>query len=298
VNAVDCASTTIAAMKLGVIVSPAAGWTYDEIRDLVQAAERSGFHSFWVSDHFFGGTGAPDRNCLEAWTLLAGLARETERIRLGTLVTGVQYRNPALLAKIAAGIDHMSNGRMEFGIGAGWKEEEYRAYGYDFPPAGIRVEQLREALEITLRLWQEDRATYRGKHYRIHDAVCAPKPVQRPHPPIWIGGAKARVMRLAARYADAFDLGRHGAGGADLTPEEMRDAFAELATYERATRRAKRLLRSHWSSSTLDGDGRALVEKIRAYEASGLDNYLCAFPKDSANEMIVRSRERLVPAFA
>jgi hypothetical protein len=147
------------------------------------------------------------------------------------------------------------------------------------------------------RLWREDRATFHGKHYRLDAAVSAPKPVQKPHPPIWIGGAKERVMRLAVRYADAFDLGRHGEGGADLEPEEMAEAFRELSDYERSAKRSRPLARSHWSPSTLDGDGRALVEKIRAYAAVGLDHYLCAFPKDAAAEMIRRAGERLVPAF-
>ena len=270
-----------------------------EMRDLARGAEASGFDSFWVSDHFFGGPGGtPDRNCLEAWTLLAALARDTERIRLGVLVAAVQYRNPALQAKVAATVDHISGGRLEFGIGAGWKEDEYRAYGYNFPSPGDRVDQLREGLEITRRLWTDDRASYQGKHYQIHDAVCAPKPTQRPRPPIWIGGAGPRVMRLAARYADGFDLGKHGSGGADLTAEEMAGAFRDLAEMERAAKRSQPLMRSHWSSSTLDGDGAALIDKIERYEDAGLDQYLCAFPKERAAEMIERSRVRLVPAFA
>jgi len=286
-------------VNLGVIISPGAGWSYMEICDLAQSAERSGFDSFWVSDHFFGGPGGtPDRNCLEAWTLLAALARDTTKIRLGVLVAAIQYRNPALQAKIAAGVDHMSSGRLEFGVGAGWKEDEYRAYGYDFPSPGDRVEQLRDGLEITRRLWQDDRATYHGKHYRIDDAVCAPKPTQRPRPPIWIGGAGPRVMRLAARYADGFDLGKRGAGGADLTPEEMAASFNELEAVEQTVKRDARLRRSHWCASTLEGDGRLLIDKIRAYAGAGLDQYLCAFPKERATEMTERSRERLIPAFA
>ena len=286
-------------MKLGVVISPSAGWSYTEICEVARDAEKSGFSSFWVSDHFFGGPGGtPDRNCLEAWTLLAALARDTTTIRLGVLVAAIQYRNPALQAKIAAGVDHMSGGRLEFGVGAGWKEDEYRAYGYDFLSPGDRVEQLRDGLEITRRLWQDDRATYHGKHYRIDDAVCAPKPTQRPRPPIWIGGAGPRVMRLAARYADGFDLGRHGAGGADLTPAEMAASFKELETIEGTAKRERRLQRSHWCASALEDDGKALVAKISAYGNGGLDQYLCAFPKERATEMIQRSRERLIPAFA
>jgi F420-dependent oxidoreductase-like protein len=286
-------------MKLGVIVSPAAGWSYSQLQDLARAAEKSGFASFWVSDHFFGGPGGtPDRNCLEAWTLLAALARDTTKIRLGVLVAAVQYRNPALQAKMAASVDHISGGRLEFGVGAGWKEDEYRAYGYDFPAPGDRVDQLREGLEITRRLWQDDRATYHGKHYRIDDAVCAPKPTQRPRPPIWIGGAGPRVMRLAVRYADGFDLGKHGAGGADLTPDEMAASFGELEAAELAAKREQRLERSHWCASTLDGDGKPLLDKIRAYGRAGLDQYLCAFPRERAAEMVERSRDVLIPAFA
>src|SRR5712692_3533644 len=286
-------------MKLGVIISPAAGWSYAEICDLAQGAEESGFDSFWVSDHFFGGPGGtPDRNCLEAWTLLAALARDTTKIRLGVLVAAIQYRNPALQAKIAAGVDHMSGGRLEFGVGAGWKEAEYRAYAYDFAPPGERVEQLKDGLEITRRLWSEERATYHGKHYRVDDAVCAPKPTQRPRPPIWVGGEGPRVMRLAARYADGFDLGKHGPGGADLTNEEMGASFRELEAAERTAKRERRLERSHWSSSMLEGDGKALIDKIRAYAGVGLDQYLCAFPKEHAAEMIERSRRQLIPAFS
>ena len=286
-------------MKLGVVISPAAGWSYTEICDLALSAEKSGFDSFWVSDHFFGGAvGTPDQNCLEAWTLLAALARDTTRIRLGVLVAAIQYRNPALQAKMAAGVDHLSGGRLEFGVGAGWKEEEYRAYGYDFGSPGDRVEQLRDGLEITRRLWQDERATYHGKHYRIDDAVCAPKPTQKPRAPIWIGGVGPRVMRLAARYADGFDLGKHGAGGADLTPGEMAASFKELDAIERAEKRTERLQRSHWSTSTVEGDGKPLIDKIRSYAGVGLDQYLCAFPKERAKEMTERARERLIPAFA
>jgi alkanesulfonate monooxygenase SsuD/methylene tetrahydromethanopterin reductase-like flavin-dependent oxidoreductase (luciferase family) len=151
-------------------------------------------------------------------------------------------------------------------------------------------------LEITQRLWQDDRATYHGKHYRVDDAVCAPKPTQRPRPPIWIGGAGPRVMRLAARFADGFDLGKHGKDGADLTPAEMADAFRELGAIERTAKRERPLRRSHWSASTLEGDGKPLVDKIRAYAGAGLDQYLCAFPKERASEMIQRSRDLLIPA--
>lgn len=279
-------------MKLAVVFSPAAGHPYAELRDFAREAERVGIESFWISDHFFGGpVGVPDRDCLEAFTLLAALARETTRIRLGVLVAAAQYRNPALLAKIVAGIDQMSDGRFEFGIGAGWKAAEYRAYGYEFPSAGTRVEQLKDALEICRRMWTSDRATYHGKHYRIDDAVCAPKPAQRPHPPIWVGGSGPRVMRLAARYADGFDLGRHGAAGAPLSEEEMTTALAEMRRVCEEARRGRPIALSHWVSAEFGSDAasqRPLFERISGYQRAGLDRLLLAFPRDHAGEMIQR----------
>ncbi|MEP6693229.1 MAG: TIGR03619 family F420-dependent LLM class oxidoreductase [Chloroflexota bacterium] len=280
-------------MKLAVIFSPAAGGhPYAELRDLAREAERAGLESFWVSDHLFGGTvGVPDKDCLEAWTLLAALARETTRIRLGVLVTAAQFRNPALLAKIVAGVDHMSDGRVEFGIGAGWKAEEYRAYGYDFASAGARVDQLKDTLEICRRLWTSERATYHGKRYRIDDAVCAPKPLQRPLP-IWVGGSGPRVMRLAARYADGFDLGRRGPGGTPLSAVEMATALAEVRKVCEDARRERPIALSHWMSADLGADDasrRQLHETIAGYERAGLDRLLLAFPRERAGEMIARA---------
>jgi len=279
-------------VKLAVIFSPAAGHPYAELRDFAREAERVGIESFWVSDHFFGGpVGVPDRDCLEAFTLLAALARETTRIRLGVLVAAAQYRNPALLAKIVAGVDQMSGGRFEFGIGAGWKAEEYSAYGYEFPSAGARVEQLKDTLEICRRMWTSDRATYHGKHYRIDDAVCAPKPAQHPHPPIWVGGSGPRVMRLAARYADGFDLGRHGPAGAPLSEEEMTAALAEVRSICEEARRDRPIALSHWVSTEFGAEEesqRLLFERISAYQRAGLDRLLLAFPRDHAGEMIRR----------
>ncbi len=277
-------------MKLATIVSPAAGWTYLELRDLARSAESVGFESFWVSDHFFGGEGVPDRDCLEAWTVLAALARDTTAIRLGCLVAAAQYRNPALLAKIVAGVDHMSGGRIEFGIGAGWKVNEYKAYGYDYLDPGPRVDQMIDAIEICRRLWTEERATYL-EHYRIENAVAAPKPVQRPYPPLWVGGAGPRVMRVAARLADGFDIGKRGPGGAVLTEDEMRTINAELDDACRATKRDRPLLRSHWSAAEVTDEEslRTLRDRIDAYARGGLDRYILAFPKERAPEMIQRT---------
>jgi len=192
-------------MDLGVQVEPQFGFSYADVVAIAREGESSHFRALWVSDHLFLGPDAVATDCLEAWTLLAALAIDTKKIRIGPMVTSQSYRNPALLAKIAAGVDHISGGRLEFGVGAGWKELEYRAYGYEYPEVPTRITQLVETLEICTRLWKEPRATYRGKHYRIEDALCSPKPLQTPLP-IWIGGTKPRVMRVAAKYANWFNM--------------------------------------------------------------------------------------------
>lgn len=145
---------------------------------------------------------------LECWTTLAALSSITSRIRLGTMVTCNSFRNPALLAKIAASSDVISGGRLEFGIGAGAQEAEHRAYGFPFPKPAVRTERLKEAVEIIKKMWTEKRVSYTGKYYRVEDAVCEPKPVQKPHPPITIGGGGEKLtLKVTAQYADRFDWG-------------------------------------------------------------------------------------------
>ena len=207
-------------MDLGVQIEPQFGFKFEDVLGIGNDADAAGFTRLWVSDHLFLGKDAVNVDCLEAWTLLAALAVRTDRIRIGPMVTAQSYRNPALLAKIAAAVDVLSRGRLDFGLGAGWKEIEYRAYGYDFPDAPTRVTQMIETLEICTRMWREDRATYHGKYYRIDDALCSPKPVQRPLP-IWIGGSKPRVMRAAAKYGDAFNITVSASAPTDL-PDRLR----------------------------------------------------------------------------
>ena len=211
-------------MDLGIQIEPQQGFSFGDILAAAEEAERVGLRAIWLSDHLFLNDASSGTNCLEAWSTLAAIAARTSVIRLGTMVTAQSYRNPALLAKIAAGVDHISGGRLEFGVGAGWKELEYRAYGFPFPPAATRVDQLVETLEICTRLWTEERATFEGKHYRVVDAQCAPKPVQRPLP-IWIGGRRPRVMRIAARWAQAFNWLPEGGFP---TPEATRAGMREL----------------------------------------------------------------------
>ena len=210
------------------------------MRDIARAAHTAGFSRLWVSDHLFLNPGSVAQDCLEAWTLLAALARDTEGIRIGPMVSCQSYRNPALLAKIAAGVDQMSGGRLDFGVGAGWKEVEYKAYGYEFPEAPVRVTQMVETLEICTRLWRDDKASYRGKYYRVDDAVCAPKPKQKPLP-IWIGGTMPRVMRIAAQWADWFNMsnpGQHEAGRLDTVRSGIEEACKRVGRDPATLRRS------------------------------------------------------------
>ena len=277
-------------MRLAVLVSPAAGWTYPEVRDLARDAEAAGFPTFWVSDHFFGGEGVPDRNCLEAWTLLAALARDTTTIRLGVLVSAHSYRNPAYLAKTVATVDHLSGGRIEFGLGAGWKENEYLAYGYEFPEPGIRVTQMRETLEICRRMWTQERATYEGKHYAVVDALCAPKPAQRPHPPITIGGSKPRIMRVAARYADVFNVGRLGTPPQVPTRAQLLELTEQLAETAASVGRTRPLAVSHWTPVETAGEREcdALAATARELAGLGVVEYQLAVPREGSRAVLER----------
>ena len=234
-------------MDLGVQIEPQLGFTFDDIVAIANDARAAGFTRLWVSDHLFYDADAVTTDCLEAWSLLAALAVKTEGIRIGAMVTCQSYRNPALLAKIAADVDVISGGRLEFGVGAGWKDFEYRAYGYPFPDGPTRVTQLIETLEICTRMWREKRATFHGKHYRIDDALCSPKPTQKPLP-IWIGGSKPRVMRAAARYASAFNFNL----GTSAQTETLKSAMFQMDEICRGAQRdPSTLLRSSFLMSTV-----------------------------------------------
>jgi F420-dependent oxidoreductase-like protein len=178
---------------------------FDRVVEQAKAAEEAGFDLVTVMDHLYqiGGVGSVDEPMLEGWLALAALARETNRVRLGTLVTGVTYRNPAMLAKEVTTLDTISGGRAILGIGAAWNDVEHEGYGYDFPPVGQRMDRLEEALAIIKAMFTEDRPSFHGTHYQIERALNVPKPVQPGGPPILIGGGgEQRTLKIAARYAD------------------------------------------------------------------------------------------------
>ena len=301
-------------MDLGIQIEPQFGFSYEDIVAIGKAGEKAGFTRLWLSDHLFLNAGAVRTDCLEAWTALAALARDLRTIRIGPMVSCQSYRNPALLAKMAAAVDVMSAGRLEFGVGAGWKELEYKAYGYEFPRAALRVDELVDTIEICVRMWTEEKASYSGKRYSIADAMCAPKPVQSPLP-IWIGGSKPRIFRVAAKYAHWMN---HTAG--DLTPDGIRvrqealdaacrdrkrdprslkrSAFltlivggtprdVETLVGEAAAR--ARLTPDQWRAArpgAIVGMPQDAIERLREYAKIGIEHVNAIFPYTREREMV------------
>jgi F420-dependent oxidoreductase-like protein len=182
----------------------------DSLKNLITKAENSGFDSFWVMDHFhqIQFVGRPEEPMLEGWTIISMLAGITTKIKLGTLVTGIIYRYPSVLAKVAATLDVLSKGRLFLGIGAGWNEQESLAYGISFPSNQEKMLRLEEAIQIIRKMWTEEPyASFDGKYYQIRNAYCNPKPIQKPSPPILVGGSGERkTLKIVAKYADACNL--------------------------------------------------------------------------------------------
>ncbi len=199
-------------MEFGVQTSQANA-TWEDLHHLWRELDRnSRFTSLWVVDHFVTGFGTSFNAHgphLEGWTLLAALAYATSRVRVGVLVSGVTYRHPALLAKMATTVDHISGGRLNFGIGAAWHEFEHRCYGFPFPPVRERMDRLEEAVHLIKLLWTSNNqpVSWKGRYYQLEDAPYNPPNVQQPHPPIYIGGGgEKRTLRIAARYGDAMNV--------------------------------------------------------------------------------------------
>jgi F420-dependent oxidoreductase-like protein len=219
-------------MKCGVIVPQ--GWrmdlvgitdpveAYETMTRVAQMAEELGYDAIWLFDHFHTVPVPTQEVTFECWTSTAALARDTTRVRIGQIVTCNGYRNPALLAKMASTVDVLSGGRLNFGIGAGWYEHEYRAYGYEYPEAPIRLRALREAVQVILKMWSEEEAYFEGTFYQVYGAINQPKGVQRPHIPLLIGGGGEKVtLKIVAQYADACNIG-------NLEPEATAHKFETL----------------------------------------------------------------------
>jgi F420-dependent oxidoreductase-like protein len=251
-------------MDLRIFTEPQQGATYDQLLRMARATEDLGFDAFFRSDHYLtmGGDGLPGPS--DAWTTLAGLARETSRIRLGTLMTSATFRLPGPLAIQVAQVDQMSGGRVELGIGAGWFEQEHTAYGIPFPSTGERFDRFEEQLAVITGLWGSDGSfSFDGEHYQVSDSPGLPKPVQQPHPPLLIGGVgKRRTPELAARYADEFNL-------PFVSLEVTREQFARVRAACEDQGRDPATMR--WSSALTVCVGADDTEVTRRAEAIGRD---------------------------
>jgi F420-dependent oxidoreductase-like protein len=239
---------------------------FEGIKQKALWAEQRGFVWFSVMDHLIQipGVGAADEPFMEGWTTLSALAAVTSKIRLATLVSSVAYRNPAHLAKIAATTDVISRGRMTFGIGAGWYVDEYRMYGWEFParPA-TRIAQMEEAIQLIKTIWREPRATFHGKYFHIDNAILEPKPVQKPHPPIMIGGSGEQLtLRAVARHADMCNL-----FGDAATVKHKFDVLR--AHCEKAGRNYDEIVRTNLTALLLARDEAAVQAKKERYGVVG-----------------------------
>jgi F420-dependent oxidoreductase-like protein len=241
--------------------------TIQALRDVWRIADEGGFDHVWDFDHLASiGAGGHERPVYEGWTLVAAMAASTKRIRFGTMVTGNTYRHPALLAKMAVTVDHLSGGRLEFGIGAAWAEIEHQMYGIE----GLdhRVGRLRESLEAMISLWTKERTTLDGRYYRFKDAIANPKPIQKPHPPIWIGAGGEQMIQLVARFADVWNSA--GAG----TPEEAAEKSRMLDDACRQAGRDPGAIRRS-TQHVWDGRDRArLVDLVGRYFELGFTEHV------------------------
>jgi F420-dependent oxidoreductase-like protein len=292
---------------------------FEHVADLAVAGEQAGFESVWVMDHFWQlpPLGGPTQPMLEAYTLLGGLAARTRRVKLGTLVTGVTYRNPALLAKMVTTLDIISSGRAMLGLGAAWYEEEHEALGFDFPPARERLDRLEDALQICRAMFTEETPSFAGKHYRIDKALNIPRPLQQNGPRIMVGGSgEKRTLRLVAQYADMCNINgspdtiRHllevlrghcadvGRDPAEVTTTRLGSLFLTSSAEE--AEQTSGFLRdaagADFEERFTVGDPGAVIDQVGALVDAGLDELIFNLPfADPAT--VRRAGELLVARF-
>jgi F420-dependent oxidoreductase-like protein len=244
-------------MRFGLFTSLTAT-TWQDVLALWRHADRTGWDAAAVTDHFMPNTPSRVGDTLECWTALAALATQTARMRIGTLVTGNTYRHPAVVAKMAANVDIVSGGRLICGMGAGWQENEHRAYGIEFYTVRERLDRLDEACRVLKALWTEEKASFEGRYYRLEDAPLMPKPVQRPHPELMIGGGgETMTLRIAARHADHWNVW----GG----PATLKHKGRILEEHCTAVRRDPRTLLRSANMPLVFGDRAAVTQVEEAY---------------------------------
>lgn len=265
-------------IRFAVVCGQRAPWP--ELVARIQEAEELGFEVFNVVDHFYGVHDVMDPTH-EAWTALGGLAMASERIRLGVMVCGNTYRNPTVLLKQAITVDHISNGRVEFGVGAGWLEREHEAYSFDFPSARERVDRFAEALEIWDLLQQNERTNYFGRYYELIDTPFEPKAVQQPRLPVLIGASLPRMLALTARHADIWN--------ARGTPDEARagnDLLDEQC--RKAGREPGEIMRSISAGLSLWDSIEAFESGVAAYQRAGFTDFQIPWPRTPEAHAVMR----------
>jgi len=317
-----------ASMRFGAFVPQ--GWRMDLVGvapedqwqtmlDAARKIERLGFDTAWVYDHFHTVPEPTQEATHECWTLMAALAAATDTVRLGQMCTCNSYRQPSYMAKVASTVDVISGGRLEFAIGAGWYEHEYLAYGYEFPRAGIRIAQLDEAVQIIKQMWTEDEAHFEGDHYSVSGAINQPKPLQDPHPPLWIaGGGEKKTLRTVAKYGDysnfagsAEEFGRKSrildehceAVGRD--PSEIGRTLhliiaiddAGMDVFERCAIQMGRSL-DKWlaNSQVIAGTAEEVTEALGAYREAGCVHLTGYFPDVVWGDSLDRFAAEVMPA--
>jgi alkanesulfonate monooxygenase SsuD/methylene tetrahydromethanopterin reductase-like flavin-dependent oxidoreductase (luciferase family) len=311
-------------LSFGVQIEPQFGYDFNQIYNICKEAELSRFSHAWFSDHFMMTKDSTDLISYECFAAMMAAASQTDKLRLGSLVFCNSYRHPAVLAKQIASLDHFSNGRIDFGYGAGWKEIEYNAYGIDYPSAGIRIKQLAEAIEAIKKLWTEEKANYSGEFYSLKDAVAFPKPVQQPYPPIWVGTmeAKPKMLNLAAEHADGINIAwsfspdvyqekleaifsfceKHGRDPKSLrlsygvwtrvyeNEEEKLNAWKQICeqrgfTMEQLEKRME---------GALHDTPENIVTKLKAYKDLGITDFIFMFPKDAEVQSMKTFNEKII----
>ncbi|HYN18551.1 MAG TPA: TIGR03560 family F420-dependent LLM class oxidoreductase [Actinomycetes bacterium] len=242
-------------MRVCLMIEGQEDVTWEQWLALAGACEEHGLEGLFRSDHYGPLMGMPERGSLDAWATLAALAARTSRIRLGTLVSPATFRHPSVLAKSVVTVDHISGGRVELGLGAGWHEGEHRAHGFEFPATPTRMERLAEQLEIVTRSWTEDAFSFQGRHYQVQDLRALPKPVQRPRPTLLVGGgAGAKSLALAARWADEYNT-------VGVPLEELSERHGKLSEAWREAGRDPETARLSLMTTCVVGRDRAEVEE-------------------------------------
>ncbi len=275
-------------LRIGLKLAPQ--WTtIEELRAVWEIAEGEAFDQVWLFDHFAPIFSDPAGPVFEGWTLLAALAERTRRVRIGVMVTGNTYRHPGVLAKMAVTVDHLSGGRLEMGIGAGWAEIEHTMLGLPFPGTGRRIRMLGEACQVMKRLWTEERADFQGRYYTLTGALASPKPLQKPHPPITIGGRGERLtLRIVAEHADAWNFG----GGPVEDAARLASVLdAHCAAVGRDPAQIRRSVQMFWSG----GDPGPVLEEVARLRQLGFTEFVFTVRGEDAVPNARSAARRLLP---